>query len=414
MKFQEQGLTPDAVDRLLDEMKHGDADWRGGRVPLYVFKGSDAAYEAGRNAFFKYFSENALGATRAFPSMRRMESEVVGMGLELFGAPEGAAGNMTSGGSESIFMAVRAAREHARATRGRPGMTGNLVMPESAHPAFSKAAAVMDLQERRIPVGADFRADAAAMAAAVDEDTLMLVGSAPCFPYGVIDPIDALSELAQARGLWLHVDACVGGYLAPFVRELGRPVPAFDLSLAGVSSLSADLHKFGFCPKPASTVFYRTAELAARQVFDLDVWPNGRFVTSTLVGTRPGGAVAGAWATMKVLGRSGYREIARQMMQARDAYLDGVREAGGWQPLGQPHLTIMAWGHPDADVFRVADGMTRRGWVPGLVRKPAALHMMMSMLHAPAREAYLHDLREATREAIENPLAPVQSQARYG
>jgi sphinganine-1-phosphate aldolase len=403
MLFPEEGVPYAQLEPELDALKSRDSDWRGGRVPLYVFKGSDEAFEAGRSAFLKFFTENALGGVRAFPSLRRLESDIVGMGLELLRAPVGATGNMTTGGSESIFMAVRAARERLRSRRGeRPG-SANLVVPESAHPAFAKAAAVMSLEERRVPVGTDYRADVAAMAAAVDDDTVMIVGSAPCFPYGVIDPIDALGELATRRGLWLHVDACIGGYLAPFVRELGHPIPAFDLSVPGVHSLSADLHKFGFCPKPASTIFYRSPELAAFQVFDLDVWPSGRFVTSTLVGTRPGGAVAGAWATMKALGRSGYRDIASRMMAMRDAYVADLEHKAGYRPVARPDLTVIAFQRPDVDVFRVAELMAERGWVPGLVRRPPALHMMMSMLHEPAREAFVSDLAAATERSRSDP-----------
>jgi len=414
LKFPENGTDPSALQAQLVALKAQDADWRGGRVPLYVFKGSEAAFEAGRSAFLEFFNENALGAQRAFPSLRRLESEVVEMGLELLHGPAGATGNMTSGGSESIFMAVRAALRHARAVRHvaaspRP----NIVMPVSAHPAFSKAAQVMDLEERRIPVGTDFRADVEAMQAAVDDGTVLLVGSAPCFPYGVIDPIGALGELALQRGLWLHVDACIGGYLAPFVRDIGHPVPAFDFGVPGVLSMSADLHKFGFCPKPASTVFYRDETLASFQVFDLDVWPSGRFVTSTLVGTRPGGAVAGAWATLRALGKSGYRDIARSLMEMRDAYVAGLHGLPGWRVLGQPHLTVLAFTHETADVFKVADGMAERGWVPGLLRHPPGMHLMMSMLHAPARERWLGDLADATRLAIAQPGARAQSTARY-
>jgi sphinganine-1-phosphate aldolase len=413
MKFAEEGVPYALLEPELDALQGADADWRSGRVPLYVFKGSDDAFEAGRAAFFKFFSENALGAARAFPSLRKLEADIVAMGLELLNAPPGATGNMTSGGSESIFMAVRAAREYARVRRGDRRFNGNIVMAESAHPAFSKAASVMSLEERRVPVAPDFRADVGAMTAAIDDDTMMIVGSAPCFPYGVIDPIEELGEVAARRGSWLHVDACIGGYLAPFVRDLGRPVPAFDLAVPAVHSLSADLHKFGFCPKPASTVYYRSAELAAYQVFDLDVWPSGRFVTSTLVGTRPGGAVAGAWATMKALGRSGYREIAARLMAMRDAYVADLDTRAGFRPLGHPHLTVMAFRREDVDVFRVAELMAARGWVPGLVRQPPALHLMMSMLHEPARERFVDDLVEATRQARAEPEVAAALRATY-
>jgi glutamate/tyrosine decarboxylase-like PLP-dependent enzyme len=341
-RFKDAGRSRDVVLAALDEMAAGDADWRGGRVPLYVFSGPPDVQEIGKHAFNVFFTENALGARRAFPSLLRMDREIVGMGLDLFHAPEGAAGNMTSGGTESIVMAVKACRDWSRARRGDTAFRGNIVVPATAHPAFDKAAALMDLTVRRIPARADYRADVPAMAAAIDADTIMLVGSAPCFPFGVIDPLGELSELALARGVWLHSDACVGGWMAPFAAEIGRAIPAFDLGLPGIHSLSADLHKFGFCPKPSSVVFYRSADLQAHQEMVFDVWPSGRFATQTLVGTRAGGAVAASWAVMRYLGREGYRRIAREVLEMRDAYIAGLQAIEGMRIRGAPELAIIA------------------------------------------------------------------------
>lgn len=397
--FPASGLPRAEVDALLDEMAAGDADWRGGRVPLFVFGATPDVAEVGRAAFNRFFTENALGGKRAFPGLRRMEEEVVAMALDLFHAPPGAAGSMTVGGTESILLAVKAARDWGRARRGDPAHRGNLVMPVSAHPAFDKAALLMDLEIRRTPLAADFRADPATLAAAIDADTLMLVGSVPCFPFGVVDPLPALAEMAAARKLWLHVDACVGGYFAPFARDLGRPIPPFDFALPGVCSLSADLHKFGFTPKPASTVFFRTADRAAAAGFDLDVWPNGRFATGTFVGTRPGGAVAAAWAVMRFLGRDGYTALAARLLAMRDAYVAGIAAIPGMGVFGAPDLSILGFGDPSLDMGSVGDGMAARGWVPGLLRDPPGLHMMMSLLHEPARDRYLADLVAAAGAA---------------
>ncbi|HTI82144.1 MAG TPA: aminotransferase class I/II-fold pyridoxal phosphate-dependent enzyme, partial [Acetobacteraceae bacterium] len=329
ISFEDVGIPREDVLAALEEMREGDADWRGGRVPLYVFSGPPDVHEIGRQAFNMFFTENALGARRAFPSLLRMEQEIVGMGLDLFHAPEGAAGNMTSGGTESIVMAVKACRDRSRAQRGDATFRGTIVAPATAHPAFDKAAALMDLKVRRVPERADFRADVRAMAAAIDADTIMLVGSAPCFPFGVIDPLAELSELALRHGVWLHSDACVGGWMAPFAAEIGRTIPEFDLGLPDVCSLSADLHKYGFCPKPSSVVFYRSASLQAHQEMVFDVWPSGRFATQTLVGTRAGGAVAASWAVMRYLGREGYRRIARQVLEMRDAYIADLKSIPG-------------------------------------------------------------------------------------
>ena len=397
--FPEAGRPADAVLAELEALKAGDADWKGGRVPLYVFKASDEVDAIGRAAFNAYFTENALGGKRAFLSLGRMEREIVEMGLDLFHAPGAAQGFLTTGGTESIIMAVEAARNFARAARQNAGHRGNLVLAETAHPAFDKAARLMDLEVRRVAVGADLLADPAAMDARVDGNTILIVGSAPCFPFGVIDPIRDLSALAVRRGLWLHVDACVGGYLAPFVKANGRPIPEFDFALQGVASLSADLHKFGFTPKPASTVFYRDAERARHHGFDADVWPNGRFATTTIVGTRPGGAVAASWATLRHLGREGYRAIAHDLLAMIDRYRAGIAAIPGLHVMGDPHLSIVAVGSGQVDVFRIAELMSTKGWVPGLVQRPKGLHRMMSLLHAPSLEAYLGDLAWATERA---------------
>ena len=290
----------------------------------------------------EFFTENALGGKRAFHGLKKMEDDIVSMGLSLFHAPDDAAGFFTTGGSESIISAVLACRDFGRRQSGRADKRGNIVLPYSAHPAFTKAARLMDIELRRIPVAANYRADVAAMSRAIDADTMMLVGSAPCFSYGTIDPIVDLGRLAQERGVWLHVDACVGGYIAPFAAKAGYPIPTFDFAVPGVTSISADLHKFGFCPKPASTVFYRSADRAACQPFEMDDWPGGKFATATLVGTRPGGAVAGAWATLQGMGEQGYVSTARQIMELAgdiSARYRGDRPCGRWRP-GLVHLVL--------------------------------------------------------------------------
>ena len=409
MKFPATGRPRTEIDAALAAMTANDADWRGGRVPLFVFGAGQDVLDVGRSAFNAFFTENALGGSRAFPSVKRMEGEVVAMGLDLFNAPTGAAGFMTSGGTESIVLAVQAARDWHRARRADPTARGNLVLPLTAHPAFDKAARLMDLEVRRVALRPDLRADPVAMEVALDADTIMMVGSAPCFPYGVVDPIPDLAEVALRHNAWLHVDACVGGYFAPFARALGRPIPPFDLGVPGVGSLSADLHKFGFCPKPASTVFYADAAHAAMQGFDLDVWPNGRFATATLVGTRPAGGVAAAWAVINFLGCEGYTAIAERLLAMTDAYVAGIHDIPGMAVFGRPDLSIIGFGAAGRDMGAVAAGMSERGWVPGMLRDPPGLHMMMSLLHEPARPRYLADLRAALEAAPAARNAPLQA-----
>jgi glutamate/tyrosine decarboxylase-like PLP-dependent enzyme len=395
------------------EMKGADVDWKNGRAPLYVFKATDEVYEVGRAGFMEYFSENALGARRAFPSVKRMEDEIVEMALDLFSAPEGAQGFMTTGGTESIILAMQACRDWSRARRGDREHRGNVVAAETLHPAFNKGAKLMDLDVRRAPVGDDLRMDLAAVQALIDDDTIMIVGSAPNFSFGMIDPIRELGAIAERRGVWLHVDACVGGYLAPFVRMAGRPVADFDFAVPGVASLSADLHKFGFCPKPASTVFYRDADRAQHHMFDAEVWPNGRFLTTTIVGTRPAGGVAGAWATLQFLGLDGYKRVAAALMDFVDAYQAGIRATAGLKVLGQPDLSIVAFGSDEFDIFRVAELMSEKGWLAGLVQKPKGIHRMMSMFHEPVLDEYLDDLRAAVGVVRQAPSSGATIRASY-
>ena len=389
------GRPKESVLAEMREMKTKDIDWQHGRSPLFVFKATDELYEVGRDAYFEFFTENALGAKRAFQSIDRMQNDVVAMALGIFNAPESAQGFMTTGGTESIVQAMQACRDWSRKQRKEPALRGNIVAAETVHPAFDKGGKLMDIEVRRAPVGVDFRADAEAMEALIDDQTIMLVGSAPCFPFGVIDPIAEIGQLAERRSLWLHVDACVGGYLAPFARMIGRDIPDFDFTVPAVSSISADLHKFGFCPKPASTVFYRTPGLAEFHHFDFNNWPNGRFMTSTIVGTRPAGGVAAAWAAFQFLGQEGYKRIAHDLMRFIDAYKAGISEIGGLKIHGQPHLSIVAYGSDEFDVFRVAEIMSAKGWLPGLVQKPKGIHRMMSLIHAPSLDEYLTEVRAA-------------------
>jgi glutamate/tyrosine decarboxylase-like PLP-dependent enzyme len=236
------------------------------------------------------------------------------------------------------------------------------------------------------------------MEAAMDASTLMIVGSAPCFPFGLIDPIEALGELAQRKNVWLHVDACVGGYIAPFVRMNGVELPPFDFSVAGVWSISGDLHKYGYASKGASTVFFRSGELRDCMTFDAGPWPLGRMVTPTMAGTRPGGAIAAAWAVMHFLGVEGYRAKQRAVTEARAKIEAGVTRLG-FRVLGRPQLGIVSFTHDEADALALYAKMHHRGWFTAALLEPKALHLMLSPKHNEVTEQYLADLEASLREA---------------
>lgn len=397
MALPKTGRSWEDLDAAMTDMAKEDVDWRGGRVPLgNVFK-DDALDDVAQKAYLKFFNQSTALAKRSYPSLWRMEREVCEMALELFHAPDDGASNMTTGGSETILLAIKACRDWTRANKYHSPKP-NIVVPFSAHPAFGKAGMAMDIEVRQIPVKDDFRADVAAMAAAIDEDTIMLVGSAPSMSYGLFDPISELSELALQKNIWLHVDACGGGYLAPFAKKLGHPIPDFDFSVPGVRSISADLHKMGYCPKPASTVLYRSSEFYKYQAFDYDKWPHGPFFSPNLTNTRPGGSVAAAWSVMQYLGESGYLEIAERTLKMTQSYIEGIKKIEGLSLWCDPELSIILFGSKEMDIFKVAERLTERRWFCSLVQTPKGIHQTQTLVHETCREEYLADLASAVEE----------------
>lgn len=394
-RLPEQGRPWPELRAEMEAMRANDLDYRRGRHGAYVWYADEALEEVLREAFGMFMAENGLGL-RAFPSINRMEQEVLEIVQGLLSAPEGAAGIFTSGGTESIFLAMLAAREWARRERVVPG-TPVVVAPYSAHPAVSKAAHLLGMEVRRVPVGADYRADPAAIAAAFDENTIALYASAPSYSLGLVDPVPALGELAWREGVWLHVDACVGGVLAPAVRELGVPVPPFDFACDGVSSISADLHKSGFAAKPASTVTFRTAALREGARYRMSEWPSGTYSSYTFTGSRPGGAIAAAWAALHYLGADGYREIAASSMRARDALIARLTRIPGVVIHGKPDLWAFAFGKEGVDFARVAALLAREGWAFGATTSPPGLHVMPTPVHEP----YVDDFVGAVERALE-------------
>jgi sphinganine-1-phosphate aldolase len=389
----EKGSSWEEIREALIHAGRNDVDWRDARTAVYVFNPGADVMQVAKDAYALYQSENGLGLA-ACPSLKEMEQDVVDMGLRLLNAPAESCGNITSGGTESIVLAVKACRDQAAAA-GRDVAGGRIVVPRSAHPAFDKAAHYLGLEVVRVPVAKDFTADVDAMAAAIDAKTLMLVGSAPCFPYGVVDPIAQLGEVAEAKELWLHVDACVGGYFAPFARMNGVALPDFDFSVPAVRSISADLHKYGYAAKGASTVFHRSEEQRVFQSFTFDDWPAGGMSTPTFAGTRPGGAFASAWAVMHYLGVEGYREKARQVTDTRARLMAAIEGIDGLHTYGDPQLGLFAYGAEQVNIFAIWGQLKARGWFTGVITEPLGIHLMLSPAHADVVDEYIHDLKDA-------------------
>jgi glutamate/tyrosine decarboxylase-like PLP-dependent enzyme len=378
--------------------KQGDRDWRRGRLAVYFYWLDEELERVQQEAYLAFWTENNLGQ-RAYPSLKTIEDEVIAMSLALLGGGAGSGGTFTSGGSESIFLAMMAARNKARAQRGvtRP----NIVLPDSAHLTFDRAADALGIEVRRVPVGADLRADVDAMAARMDGETVALVGSAPNYPFGTFDPIGALAALAASRGVWMHVDACVGGFLAPYVRRLGHAIPAFELSVPGVTSLSADIHKHGMAPKGASLLLVADAADREWHKFDSRAWQRGPYVAYTTQGTRPGGAVAAAWASMQHLGDEGYLRCARLIMEAKAIMTAGIAAIPGLEILAPSDLGIFVWRATDPmlDIGKVAAAMDEEGWLVGRQQEPDGIHLHLNPIHREVAGDYVEAVARAVSMA---------------
>jgi sphinganine-1-phosphate aldolase len=382
-------LKEDVLDTMRAARDH-DIKWQEGRVFGLVFHISEEIDDLLKAAFTMFFSENGLNPT-AFPSLRKFESEVVAMTASLLGGDSNVCGNMTTGGTESLLMAVKTARDWARAHQ--PDIVApEIVMPVTAHPAFDKAGEYFGVRIVHVPVRDDFRADVDAMRRAITKNTIMMVGSAPSYPHGVVDPIAELAAIAQENKLLFHTDSCVGGFMLPFIRKLGYEVPEFDFQVSGVTSISADLHKFGYAAKPASVVLYRTPELRRQQMFVAINWPGGIYPSPTMTGSRTGGSIAAAWALMNYLGEEGYLDIAKTVMETTLYLQAGINAIPGLKVLSDPEMSVFAIGSDTLDVYELADELELRGWHLDRQHFPVCLHITVNYLHAAAKDEFLRDL----------------------
>ncbi len=393
MELPKTGLSQDDVLARMRERKRGDADWQGGRTWSLIYPAGEDVDEMLRKANELYMFENALNPFR-FPSLRTMEEEVVGMTASMLHAGDDAGGAMTSGGTESIVMAVKTARDRAKAERGveKP----QLLAPFSAHPAFGKAAKYLGLELVQIPLDGDYRADVAKAEALLTDQTALVVGSAPNYPFGVVDPIPELAALASERGISFHTDSCLGSFLLPFLEDLGEPVPPFDFRVPGVTTMSADVHKYGYCTKGASVVLHRDREhLKKYQLFVYTDWPGGLYGSFAMAGARPAAPIAAAWAIMSHLGRDGYTKLARAVRDTTRKLQDGIRAIPELHLWGEPVMSVFSFGSEKVDIAAVGDVMDEKGWCLDRQTGPDALHMMVSPAHAKIADAFLADLGEA-------------------
>lgn len=409
-----QGRPHDEVLRDLRAFAGDDPDYKAGRLWSLVYWLDEEHDAFLGDAYQSFSSANGLNPT-AFKSLKRMETEIIDTvaGL-LHGGPD-TCGVLTSGGTESCLLAVKTYRDLARTKRGvkKPEM----VLPVTAHVAWFKAAEYFQVRVRLLPLDAQLRADTARLPRLVNRNTVMILGSAPDYPHGTIDPIEAMGAIAQQRKVPLHVDACVGGFILPFLELNGRPLPKWDYRVPGVTSISADIHKYGYAAKGASTITYRNLDLLRHQVFVHQDWPGGVFASPALLGTRPGGAYAAAWAALQHFGEAGYRDLARRTMQAFDAMRAGVEAIPELRVLGEPSGPLLAYGSrtPEVNIFAVGDQMDAKGWKVNRLQKPDGLHAMITAGHLAVVDDYLRDLKDAVATVKADPaLARQGSAATYG
>ena len=406
----------------MEEMKSlEDRGWEGGHASGCVYHGDKEHVDFLNKVYAINSQTNPLHAD-LWPSAVKFESEIVAMTANMLGAARSGAepgtreeicGVVSAGGSESIQLAMKTYRDYARDKRGitRPEM----IVPTTAHAAFDKAAQYFGIESIHIPVGDDFRADVAATEKAITDNTIVIVGSAPPFPHGLIDPIDELSELARARGIGFHTDACLGGFVLPWAEKLGYDVPPFDFRLPGVTSMSADTHKFGYAAKGTSVVLYRGPELRQYQYFTTTEWPGGFYCSPSFAGSRPGALSAECWAAMVTIGEEGYLDATRRILETATKIKKGIADIPELYVIGDP-LFVIAFGATELDIYKVMDAMTERGWSLNGLYKPACVHLCTTLRHAQpgVAERFIDDLKASVAHVKANPSAQGGQAPMYG
>ena len=406
MKLPEKGKSPEEIFEFLKIAKSYDAKWENGRIYAYIYDPGKDVMEIGKQAYLAYMTENGLDPT-TFPSLLKLETDVTRAVIDLLRGDENVVGNMTTGGTESILLAMKTARDWAR--YHKPEIKEpEIVICQTAHHAFHKAAQYFDLQVVLTPLDPQtFRVDVNAMRAAITPNTILLVGSAPAYSQGVVDPIPEIAALAQEKGLLCHVDACVGGIHLSIMRKLGYPVPPFDWTVPGVTSISTDLHKFGYCPKQASVVMYHSKELRRFQIFTSTKTTCYTLINPTMLSTKTGGPLAGAWAVLNYLGEAGYKKIVSAVQEATGRMVAGVNAIPELKVMVKPDMCLFAFTSDTLDMFQLTDALLKRGYtVQSQFAKPGAprnIHISLQYSSVDTVDSFLVALRESVQEVKQLP-----------
>lgn len=403
LSIPENGRPRDEMVAEMEDMRSGDAQWRAGRTWSLVYYGGDEHHETVRQANNLFLDDNALNPM-AFKSLKAMESQVVSMAASMLNAPAEAVGTMTSGGTESILLAVKAARDRARAKKPwirRP----EIVAPRTLHVAFDKACHYFGLRARYTAVDDNGQAIVGALEKAVGRNTVLIAASAPQYVTGTIDPIPEIGAIAARKKIPFHVDACFGGFILPWLERIGVSMPIFDFRVPGVTSMSADVHKYGYAPKGSSTIVYRDMSYLRHQFYVSTDWPGGIYISPTMQGTRSGGSIAAAWASMMAMGQDGYIERARTAMAVADRLRAGISSIPGLSVRGLPHSPVVTYGSDDeaVDLYAVADQLEAKGWSVDRQQDPPTIHLTCNTTNAPTVDPYLADLRAAAEHVRAHP-----------
>lgn len=392
-----------------------EAQWKDGFVSGAVYHGDRDHIEFLNRIYALNSQSNPLHAD-VWPSATKFEAEIVAMTADMLnGQGQDICGTLSSGGTESILLAMKTYRDWAREVKGitKPEM----IVPVTAHAAFDKASQYFGIKAIHIPVDSNFRADVKAARKAISRNTIVIVGSAPSFPHGAVDPIEELSELARHHHIGFHTDACLGGFLLPWAEKLGYAVPKFDFRLPGVTSISVDTHKYGYAAKGTSVILYRGRELRHYQYYVATDWPGGLYFSPTFAGSRPGALSAACWAALTSIGVQGYMDAAKRILATADAIKQGIRGIPELRLMGDP-LFVIAFASDTLDIYKVLDRMTRKKWSLNGLHKPPCVHICVTLRHAQpgVAERFVEDLREAVEYVKAHPeekgsMAPVYGMA---
>ena len=408
MLIPQKGLPKQEILNTLNAFKSRDMDWKAVKVWCYVYNPGEDPAEVTREAYLTFLTENGLDPT-VFPSMLKLETDVVRMVINLLHGDANAVGHLTTGGTESIMLAVKTARDKARAEKPHI-KEPEMVLPKTAHAAFHKAAHYLSVKPVLVDIDpATFKVRAEDMEKAITENTILLVASAPSYSQGVIDPITEIGKIAQEKNLLFHVDGCVGGLHLSFMRKLGYDVPDFDFTVPGVTSISTDLHKYGYAAKGCSVVMYRSKEIRKYQIFACTDTTAYTLINPTVLSTKGGGPYAGAWAILNFLGEEGYMKIIKEVQEATRRLIDGINSIEELQVLGNPAMCMFSFKSDVINVYQLADEMNKRGWyLQGQFSTPLTpRNLHISVNHGTIRnvDALLKDLRECVE--IVKTLPPI-------